>query len=124
MREIAKAMRQVAARHDDIAEWMERDQISGVSAKNFKTSVQSLVHLSKFLGNVVSAYCDNVHASGVAEVEGGLAVLIRYLNRTADGLSKDAEDVRADVQDAVDRVKKGRGDKDGDGKSKKPPPKP
>jgi hypothetical protein len=36
--------------------------------------------------NVASAYCDNVNARGVAEVEGGVAVLKRYLVRKSKGL--------------------------------------
>ena len=86
MRTFAAAIRKIAAKHDEIADWMDKEQIATISPKNFKTAAQFLVHVSKFTGNCVSECCEALSEKGVQDLQGGLAVLRLYLERTSSGL--------------------------------------
>lgn len=81
MRTFAEALRAIAKRHEDVADWMEKDGITGIRSKNLRTAALSLVPLAKFLGAVVSAYCDNQGAKGLEQLAGGVALLNKYLKR-------------------------------------------
>jgi hypothetical protein len=86
MRTIANALRSIAKRHDEVADWMEKDGISGVRSKNLRSVALALVPLAKFLGAVVAAYCDQVSATGLEPLAGGVVLLTKYLKRTSDDL--------------------------------------
>jgi hypothetical protein len=86
MRQFANALRKIAERHDEVATWMETDGIPGIRSKNLRSAALSLVPMAKFLGAVVSSYCDQVSATGLEKLAGGVVILNHYLKRTTADL--------------------------------------
>lgn len=83
----AEALRKIAAQHEAIGNLMQTAEIQGVRAKNLTMACGALVALGKFTGNVTTAYCDELSAAGVSELEGGMSQLRRYLKRTSESLA-------------------------------------
>lgn len=118
MRQFAEAIHKIADKHSEIAGWMEREEIAKISPKNFKTAAQFLVHISSFIGNCTSECSRSLSVEGVSGIEGGMAVLRLYLERTSAGLLKDGLKPKGLTPEQAYEKHKGRR------KPKKPPKSP
>jgi hypothetical protein len=110
MRTFAAALRAIADRHVALAEWMEKDEIPGVRAKNLKSAAGALAQLGKFVGAITTSACDHLSADGLSQLEGGIALLTRYLKRTSTSLQasmddEDASEIAADTAGVVQEVR-------------------
>lgn len=81
LRTYAGFLRKLADTHDMLSDWMEKSGSPIVMTKNLTSGLGGLVSLSKFLGAVVAAHCENEAAQGVGEIEGASAELRRLAKR-------------------------------------------
>lgn len=81
LRSLSGTLQRIAAAHEQLARWMEREKIDAVEAKLMKTEMRALVDLCKFVGSVSEAYCVYATEEGVSEMTGAMAVIHKETKR-------------------------------------------